>query len=79
VQHATLLSEQTWSALQKQAITVNNNNLTTANITADSRKILEHLPLLASRCQIRQLATDLEKVYKSGHSCHERSSRPAHS
>jgi hypothetical protein len=62
VQHATLLSEQTWSALQKQAITVNNNNLTTANITADSRKILEHLPLLASRCQIRQLATDLEKV-----------------
>jgi hypothetical protein len=62
VQHATLLSEQTWSALQKQAITVNNNNLTAANITADSRKILEHLPLIASRCQIRELATDLDKV-----------------
>jgi hypothetical protein len=62
VQHATLLSEQTWSALQTQAIVVNRNNLTVANITADSRKILEHLPLLASRSQIRDLATDLDKV-----------------
>jgi hypothetical protein len=48
--------------LQKQAITVDNNNLTAANITADSRKILEHLPLLASRCQIRNLAADVDKI-----------------
>jgi hypothetical protein len=62
VQNATLLSEQTRSALQTQVNTINRIDLTSANITVDSRKILQHLPLLASRCQIRDMATDLDKV-----------------
>jgi hypothetical protein len=62
VQHATILNEQTWSALKTQAITVNRIDLTAANTTSDSRKILQSLPLLASRCQIHGLAADLDKI-----------------